>query len=193
MRWSSRSCTEVPLKVFSNLSAKDTTPLWIKRIKNTAWSVYTLRRKLSKLWDRQWIWSFIILIYLFAVLFWMPELASYWFNWFIQSFGKYQKRSALIGKFHFGTCCGMGKGFLVVSPQIRSDELIIWIRGYFRYSVIYILAKYLQKGLLCWARSQIPIHFYLSCNSPVQSIKLLKFWIRSLKRFQDFWKCRKVI
>ena len=85
---------------------------------------------------------------LLAVMFSMPKWASYSFHLFYQFFGKHDKSSVLSWKFRFWKKSGIEKDFHRISPQFQLDELIIWIRGYLGYSVIYSVAIYLQKSLL---------------------------------------------
>ena len=60
----------------------------------------------------------------FCSAFSVPELASYSFDQFIESFWKHEKSSVLSRKFHFGKRSATGKGFFLVSAQSRVDELI---------------------------------------------------------------------
>ena len=110
------------------------------------------------------------IIVLFTVTLWMPKLASYWFNWFIRSFAKYQKRSALSGKFRHGSRYGMGKGFpcgFTLNPAGWIDKMntrLFWVFSHSQCSKVIPKKFYFKRN---W------VEYYLSNNALPLSLSSL--------------------
>ena len=71
--------------------------------------------------------------------------------------------------------------------QIRLDELITWIRGYFRYSVIYIVVNYLRKCIICTHHVCFIAHeLHPVCKIARQNTKdfvTIRHWLMSTSYF----------